>query len=533
MTAPTTQRKKPRLNAGVVTRLAGGYLLLIAMILLMATIGITNIGKIRTTYDQVLDVRIPRITELQRIQELLSALNVSARDAMLSTDEQKTTEVIAAIETGRTRAGEQLEALQKALQTEGTPQSLEVAGQVGNDASAVLIGLVKFSRYIKANKREPALKTLQENIQPQLQQLATHISSYQQLQLSTLAAVKQEVILEEASVLRKTWLLVGASLAIACAFSFWTVRSVVTPLRAATVVARHMAKGDLSHKLQAQRQDEVGQVMRAFNQISRGLSTLVTGIRSSADQTNEVAEDIASRTERLEEGARQQNGALNKAMDFIDAAQKGIDDNVAVATQAARMAAKMSTVAQRSNQTVGEAVHEMEMVQQSSKKITDIISLIDGIAFQTNILALNAAVEAARAGDQGRGFAVVASEVRSLAGRSAVASKEIKGLILTSQASVVSGTQKVQSIAAIMTEVSQTVNDMKLLVEQISDGSGVQSKHMDEMVVSVAELLAGNDNNVHNLGGLRGALMELRELAQSLTVKVSEFKTDAEPQPVR
>jgi methyl-accepting chemotaxis protein len=140
---------------------------------------------------------------------------------------------------------------------------------------------------------------------------------------------------------------------------------------------------------------------------------------------------------------------------------------------------------------------------------------------------LNDAVEAARAGEQGRGFAVVATEVRSLAGRSAAASKEIKELILASQARVVIGTQKVQSIVGIMTEVSQTVADMKRLVEQISEGSGVQSKHIGEMVVSVAELLAGNDRNVQDLGGLREALVELRDVAHSLTVNVSEFKTDA------
>ena len=526
MNAPAALTNKERLPAGVVTRLAGGYILLIAMILLVAAIGITNIGKIRATYDQVLDVRVPRITELQRILDLLYVLNVSAHDAMLTTDVQKTATVFSAIESGRTRAGELLEALQKSLQEEGTPQSLEVAGQVGNDASAVLVGLVKFSRATRADKRELALATLQDSIEPKLQQLAAHISHYQQLQISTLATVKEEVALKEASVLRQTLLLLTASLAIACAFAYWTVRSVVTPLREATVLATHMARGDLSHQLQVQRQDEVGQVMAAFNQIALGLSTLVTGIRGSADQMHAVAEDIASRTARLESGAKQQNGALNRAMDFIDGAQKGIAESADVAVQAAHMAANMETVAQRSNQSVGEAVHEMEMVQQSSQKITDIISLIDGIAFQTNILALNAAVEAARAGDQGRGFAVVAAEVRSLAGRSAVASKEIKELILASQARVASGTHKVQSIASIMTEVSQTVGNMKLLVEQISDGSGVQSKHMGEMVVSVSELLTANDSNVHNLSGLRQALMEVRDLAQSLTVKVSEFKTE-------
>ncbi len=134
-------------------------------------------------------------------------------------------------------------------------------------------------------------------------------------------------------------------------------------------------------------------------------------------------------------------------------------------------------------------------------------------------------MEAARAGEQGRGFAVVAAEVRSLAGRSATASQEIKGLILASQARVASGTDKVQSIASIMADVSQTVGDLKQLVENISSGSTVQSQHMGEMVNSVGELLAGNDSNVQIVVGLRESLGGLRNMAQALTDKVAAFKT--------
>ena len=130
-----------------------------------------------------------------------------------------------------------------------------------------------------------------------------------------------------------------------------------------------------------------------------------------------------------------------------------------------------------------------------------------------------------RAGEQGRGFAVVAAEVRSLAGRSATASQEIKGLILASQARVASGTDKVQSIASIMADVTQTVGDLKQLVENISSGSAVQSQHMGEMVNSVGELLAGNDSNVQIVVGLRESLAGLRDMAQALTDKVATFKT--------
>ena len=255
------------------------------------------------------------------------------------------------------------------------------------------------------------------------------------------------------------------------------------------------------------------------------LTALIESIRGSALQVNEVAESISTRNTRLENRATEQTNALNVAMYFIDGVQKVIVENVSIANQAASLATSMESIASKSSHSVNDAVHEMEMVRQSSQKITDIIALIDGIAFQTNILALNAAVEAARAGEQGRGFAVVASEVRSLAGRSAAASKEIKDLIHASQARVTSGTEKVQSISHIMGEVTQTAGSLKSMVERISSGSERQSRNMGEMVGSVSTLLAGNDNNVHIVGGMRYSLNDLRETAKSLNDKVAEFKT--------
>ena len=286
-----------------------------------------------------------------------------------------------------------------------------------------------------------------------------------------------------------------------------------------------MAKGDFSHTLNTNQHDEVGQVIGAFNQTSVGLTSLITSIRESVSQVNTVAESITTRNIRLENRATEQTKALNVAMQFIEGVQKVIDENVSLANQATKSANDMATIASRSSSSVSDAMHEMKMVQQSSQKITDIISLIDGIAFQTNILALNAAVEAARAGEQGRGFAVVASEVRSLAGRSAKASKEIKELILASQERVTSGTARVQSISSIIEEVTQTAGELKQMVEQIASGSEVQSMHMGDMVESVSTLLSGNDNNVHIVGGMRFNLQDLRDTAQALSVKVDEFKT--------
>jgi len=272
----------------------------------------------------------------------------------------------------------------------------------------------------------------------------------------------------------------------------------------------------------------VGQVSRAFNQIAEGLSALVRNIRSSASQVHAVASDIAGRTLHLEGSAASQTRMLNAVLTLIDGVQKVNEDNARYAQSAAGMATTMADVAQRSLQSVHAAVQEMQTVQQSSKKITDIIGLIDGIAFQTNILALNATVEAARAGESGRGFAAVASEVRSLAGRSVEASQEIKQLIHNTQVSVLGGTERVQSIAAIMDAVSQTVSALEQEVRQIAQASQLQSAHVQDMVAAIRDLLDGNDSNVQIVDGLRLALDELRSTAQGLSDQVAAFKTSTQ-----
>ena len=512
-------------SRSVAIRLVSGYVLLIAMILFVATTGVTNISKIKMAYDQVLDERIPRISELQKVQDLLSSLNVDARDALLTTDEQKLQQVISNIEAGRSSAGEQLELLQSALESENTRESLEIAQKIGDDTSSVLVNLVRFSRFAKVGKQEQALSVLQNMIQPQLTLLSQNIGTYQQQQINLLTAIKNDVAQKETMVLRQAWLLTSVAIIIAVAFAWGVVHSVVVPLREVKIAAGYMASGDFTHTLVARRQDEVGDVVNAINQTTSGLSSLVGSISVGAHQVDDAVEKISRRSIRLEDCAFEQSRSLNKATDFIDGVLQVINQNVTIANQATTMASDMANIAMRSSTSMTEATHEMEMVKQSSQKITDIISLIDGIAFQTNILALNAAVEAARAGEQGRGFAVVASEVRSLAGRSADASKEIKALIHTSQARVVTGTEKVQFISQIMSEMTQTANDLKHMVEQISKGSQIQSQHMGEMVSSVSTLLTGNDTNVHIIGEMRQNLQDLRDTAQVLSSKVDEFKT--------
>jgi len=514
---------KQLFGQSIAVRLAGSYAALVLVIILVAAAGILNVENVREKYESVLDTRIPMLTQLQQIQADLSAMDVSARDALLSTEPARLKQSLELIESGRTKVGERLETLQKVLNAEGTEQSKKLAQSISDKSSGILVGLVKFSRFFKVDKRDQALALLQEGLQPKLAELANEISIYQETQIASLSTLKTEVAAAQKKKTSQAIAAASVAVGLAVFFAFMVVRSVLVPLQETTGIAHQMAHGDFSHRLHVTRQDEVGSVIKAFNEISDGLSQLVLGIRASADQVNETAENMTGRNVRLESRASEQTQALKIAMDFIREVQAVIEENVATANQAMQIASNMSQIAAQSSVSVNEAVHEMAMIKQSSLKITEIISIIDGIAFQTNILALNAAVEAARAGESGRGFAVVAAEVRSLAKRSADASKDIKSLIQTSQTQVQNGTVKVQSITHVIEQVMQTSDALKGLVQAISSGSASQGQQMSEIVTSVTQIEVGNDSNRDLVSGMLDSSRELGNVAQALTDKVAKF----------
>jgi methyl-accepting chemotaxis protein len=415
--------------------------------------------------------------------------------------------------------------LQKTLEAEASPESTELAKSMANETSSVLIGLVKFSRLAKAEKRELALTVLQEGIQPKLQALSDIVAGYQKSQMTALAGIKSEANDQEQKVLWESIAIVLASLLIATGFAVWVIRSVVQPLNQLESVAGFMAKGDFSHELNPRYKDEVGAVIQAFNQTANGLSLLVNGVRTKARDVHEAADLIHQRNDRLQKRTDEQTKALNTSSGYLEEVNRLVNDNASLATQSSSLAGNMAQIAERSQEALQTATAEMRRVEQSSIKVGEIISLIDSIAFQTNILALNAAVEAARAGEHGRGFAVVASEVRNLAGRSTAASKDIKALIQESQQGVTSGTQKVSAMAGMVDEVATTAETLKGMVGQITQGSAAQREQLEKMAAAVDELLTGNEHHEHVVKGMRNNLGDLREVADTLMNSVDTFKT--------
>ncbi|MDH4450223.1 MAG: methyl-accepting chemotaxis protein [Rhodoferax sp.] len=514
----------------IAVRLAASFLAMILVSIVVATMGIRSIEVVREKYETVLDTRIPRLVDLENIQSELAAMNVLARDALLSTTPEAQADSLKKIDAGRTQVGERLDGLQKALTEEGTAESTQLAQKIGDQSSGILVEMVKFSRLIKADKKDAAYQLLLSGLQPKLGGLASLIAGFQAAQIQALNDLKHEVAKTEAMQMQVSIAIATAATAVAVLLAYLVIRSVLVPLRESVEAARVVATGDFSQAVAVRNDDEVGQVTCAFNEISKGLSGVVGSIRESADLLNHTATSIAQDNQGLEDQATQQTQELQSTLGIINGVKSVIDLHVETAAQATRMASEMSEITMTSRHSVSAAVHEMGLVKQSSHKITEIIAMIDGIAFQTNILALNAAVEAARAGEQGRGFAVVAAEVRSLAGRSAEAAKDIKGLILTTQNQVESGTTKVQSIAQVIDQVVGTADTLQELVGRIADGSQAQSQHVEDLLDAVQRWETCNTTNIQLVNRVQHSSEQLRHTSHSLHQQVSTFKI-AEPAP--
>jgi methyl-accepting chemotaxis protein len=301
-------------------------------------------------------------------------------------------------------------------------------------------------------------------------------------------------------------------------------RSIAEPLRTAVSAAEQLAGGNLTVRLDTSRKDEIGELLVAMNGISQSLANVVWQVRNGtttmATASNEIAKgnlDLSSRTE-------EQASSLEETAASMEELTSTVKQNADNARQANQLAQSASDVAVKGGQVVGQVVHTMEDINASAKKIVDIISVIDGIAFQTNILALNAAVEAARAGEQGRGFAVVASEVRSLAQRSAAAAKEIKTLISDSVEKVGAGTVLVEQAGSTIGEVVSSVKRVNDIMAEITAASQEQSIGIEQVNQAVAQMDQVTQQNAALVEEAAAAAESMQNQANALSQLVGSFK---------
>ena len=384
-----------------------------------------------------------------------------------------------------------------------------------------------FAKLATAGDRAAAKKVMLEVIRPAQQKYYDALEKFSVFQAERVKGAGKEAAETFAAGRNLTLVLIALAIGVGIGVAFWLTRSMVRQLGgepgAAADLARNVAEGDLSARIDLQPGDSTS-MMAQLKLMQDSLSWVVSNVRQNSESVATASAQIAQGNNDLSQRTEEQASALEETAASMEELSSTVKQNADNARQANQLALSASTVAVKGGEVVSEVVATMKGINDSSRKIADIISVIDGIAFQTNILALNAAVEAARAGEQGRGFAVVASEVRSLAGRSADAAKEIKTLITASVERVEQGTALVDQAGATMTEVVSSIKRVTDIMGEISAASAEQSAGVAQVGEAVSQMDQATQQNAALVEQSAAAAESLKTQAQQLVQAVAVFK---------
>jgi methyl-accepting chemotaxis protein len=368
-----------------------------------------------------------------------------------------------------------------------------------------------------------------------LEKLRAAIGHYDKQQLSyhemLVAAAEASAAAQSEARMRNVWVIAAVLLGLAgmlLASAYYTARAILLPLKEAMDATCRVAAGDLSVQIDTHRHDEIGELLKGLGHMADSLRKLITEVRHGANNIQVASTEIATGNTDLSARTEQTASNLQETASSMQQLTGTVRQSADAASQANQLASSAAQAAERGGAVVQEVVANMEDISNSSRKIGDIIGVIDGIAFQTNILALNAAVEAARAGEQGRGFAVVAGEVRTLAGRSAEAAREIKTLIGASVDKVEHGAKLVQDAGATMSDIVGSVRRVSDIIGEITAGAAEQRDGIDQVNIAVGQLDSMTQQNAALVEQSAAAADSMKLQAQRLAEVVSTFRLENE-----
>ncbi|MFJ9449227.1 methyl-accepting chemotaxis protein [Herbaspirillum sp. NPDC101397] len=507
----------------IATKLIAAFL---AVIVLATSLGIFAIGQLDKVNRASTDIAtnwLPTIRTLAQLKFTASRIRSFEQQHILASDAKE----FAEIEQSANKQLEALAASRKLYESQITePEERAIYPEVSKMLDVVVAEHPKIIALSRDNKNVEA-RALMKGESTKNYRKAIEL-------LDQLTAVNERgsnisnKLADDTYSSARLWIIAMLVLCIVAAMTLaiMVARIISRPLTEALKVARQVADGDLTADIRQNSEDETGQLLGALRQMNDNLLRIVGSVRQGTDTIATASSEIASGNLDLSSRTEEQAGSLEETASAMEELTSTVKQNADNARQANQLATTASEVAVQGGTVVGKVVDTMGSINESSRKIFDIISVIDGIAFQTNILALNAAVEAARAGEQGRGFAVVASEVRSLAQRSSAAAKEIKTLIDDSVAKVDVGSKLVEQAGSTMDEVVSSVKRVTDIVGEISSATQEQSTGLEQINRAIAQMDEVTQQNAALVEEAAAAAQSLQEQAGKLAQTVSVFKLD-------
>ena len=509
-------------NLSIGTRLGFGFGLILLMIAAMAAISVYSMSKIKENFDVNVKVTDVKVEALHEMRQIIMVAIVTGRNIALLTEpadiELESKKLVAA----RAEYGRLFEKL----------------GQMATPAEKLLLDKVTATRQVAVEAQKKVAALAQTSDKETVMRMT--IMEVQPLQNKTLDAIgdvvefigknAEEENVKAGSTLATarlaTVLMSSLAALLGCTIAWWVTRSIVVPLSAAVRASQRVASGNLSGHIAIRSTDETGKLMQSLKDMTAHLASTIGQVRIGTETIVTASGQIAAGNQDLSMRTEKQASSLEETASAMEELTGTVKQNADNARQANQLAQSASEVAVRGGDVVAQVVETMGSINTSSKKIVDIIGVIDGIAFQTNILALNAAVEAARAGEQGRGFAVVASEVRSLAQRSADAAKEIKGLIGDSVSKVEAGSVLVGQAGSTMQQIVTSIRRVTDIMGEITSASSEQSERIEQVNQAITEMDSVTQQNAALVEQQAAATASLKNLADNLALVVSEFKLD-------
>ena len=507
------------------TRLTLGFGLLIAMMLVMVVVGFVGLTNVSNSNKHLIEQDWVKAAAANTLSSIALANGRRTVEILTAPTAAHRAQMRAEISGGRDAFVKAFKTLQDMVEL---PEARALLKQAEEARGRYVISQAKFNKLVDESRVEEAAAELNGHTLRELNAV--------QVSVDALAEIEHRIVVEngvkaaaDAHMARLILLAMGAGgLLCGVVLAISITRSIVVPLMSAVQVAQAVAAGDLSSRIEVRTSDETGLLMQALKDMNHSLSGIVGEVRNSSDAIATATSQIAAGNLDLSSRTEEQASALEQTSASMQELAGTVKQNFDSGKHANELVESASKVAVKGGAVVAEVVHTMEAINTSSRKIADIIGVIDSIAFQTNILALNAAVEAARAGEQGRGFAVVASEVRSLAGRSATAAKEIKDLINASVDNVSQGCTLVEQAGSTMDEIVVSVRRVADIMGEISLASQDQTQGIEQINQAMVQMDQVTQQNAALVEEAAAAAQSLEAQAQALVQTTSVFRLESQ-----